>query len=248
MSGCAWLLTLALTVAVFLFLRLKPPSSPPDLGPLPGTYQYFREIDFHSQSHRLGAVSHCDARFALDRALDNDEIRATLEALLSSYATTMRTLNVQTWLAHGTLLGWYWNRKLLPWDTDIDVQMSGTDLVALAAKHNFTEFEYPLPRTASTRTYLLDINPHHSITSLKDVANKIDARWIDQTNGKYVDITAMHHDERDAATGQVTSMFCKDGHRYKVTQDPAVNALQVLADVLGRCKTSSLLSVQNSRE
>lgn len=214
----AWLLSLGVIVAVFFFLRSKLQNVPPDLSPLPGTYQYFRDIDFHSQSHTLGAVSHCDARFALDRALDNEEIRVTFKALLSSYATTMRTLHVKTWLAHGTLLGWFWNRKLLPWDTDIDVQISGTDLVALASKHNFTEFEYPLAGTASTRSYLLDVNPHHSIVSLKDVANKIDARWIDQTNGKYIDITALHHGDSDAATGQVTSLFCKDGHRYEVTQ------------------------------
>ncbi|KAK5096711.1 mannosyltransferase [Exophiala xenobiotica] len=127
----------------------------------------------------------------------------------------MRELSAETWMAHGTLLGWHWNRKLLPWDTDIDVQMSERDLAKLAVKHNMTEFEYPLPRSASTRSYILDVNPHFSIVSFRDVANRIDGRWIDKTNGKFIDITALHVDEGDAVPGQPLSVFCKDGHQYE---------------------------------
>ncbi|KAK5093986.1 hypothetical protein LTS08_008770 [Lithohypha guttulata] len=78
-----------------------------------------------------------------------------------------------------------------------------------------TEFEYAQPKTASTRTYLLDINPHHSVVSLRDVANRIDGRWIDTTNGKFIDITALHFDEVGAVQGRASPMFCKDGHRYE---------------------------------
>ncbi|KAK5069407.1 mannosyltransferase [Lithohypha guttulata] len=127
----------------------------------------------------------------------------------------MDELGVETWMAHGRLLGWYWNRKLLPWDTDLDVQMSEQGITQLAAKHNMTEFEYPLPTTTATRTYLLDISPHHSVVSLRDVANRIDGRWIDTTNGKFIDITAVHFDNVNTIPGGAFLMFCKDGHRYE---------------------------------
>ena len=211
-----WFLAVFLFVVILLLFYLKQQSPPPNLPPLPGTYQYFKERDFYSKTHKLGAVSHCDSRFALDHALGNDEIRTTLKGLIDSYATTMRKLDAETWLAHGTLLGWYWNRKLMPWDTDIDVQMPARDIAKLAVKYNMTEYVHPSPETGSSRRYLLDINPHYSIISFRDVANRIDGRWIDQTNGKFIDITAMHSDEVDSVPGPLTPMFCKDGHRYEV--------------------------------
>ena len=34
---------------------------------------------------------------------------------------------------HGTLLGWYWNRKVMPWDSDLDVMVSEKSLHFLAS-------------------------------------------------------------------------------------------------------------------
>lgn len=218
------------------------------MPPLPGTYQYFKETDFHSKSHRLGAVSHCDTRFGLDRALDEDEVRETLKALLGSYAATMRQLGVETWIAHGTLLGWYWNQKLLPWDTDIDAQIPYQDLVRLATNYNMTVFRHHSLDTDSVRSFLLDVNPHHSIVSPEDVANKIDGRWIDRTNGKFIDITALHQDERVTVKKDVTSLFCKDGHRYNVSGLLSCGGDKVMADQLTRTKTFILSRCRRSRE
>ena len=155
-------------------------------------------------------MSHCDARFAPKQKLGVDKTRRSLKALLDSYVATMQELNIDTWIAHGTLLGWYWNRKLLPWDTDLDVQMSSAGIASLAISHNMTKYRF------SSRTYLLDINPHYSIVSTRDVANKIDARWIDTTTGKFIDITAVHRDTLDTSGGSSEMLFCKDGHQYKV--------------------------------
>jgi hypothetical protein len=133
----------------------------------------------------------------------------------------MRDLRAETWIAHGTLLGWHWNQKFLPWDNDIDVQMSVETLAGLAP-HNMSEYHYPVAGEARPRVYLLDINPHYTIASTRDVANKIDARWIDTTNGKYIDITVVH-----ASPGKTEHIpfdqdvfFCKDGHRYRVRTRP----------------------------
>jgi len=196
------------------------------LGPavsLPGTYQYFHETDFHRTTKLFGAVSHCDARFARANSPEIDEVRASLRALLKTYIVTMEDLKIETWLAHGALLGWYWNRRLLPWDTDLDVQVSAEGIALLARSHNMTEYRYTVSDGEAPRTYLLDINPHHVITSGADVANKIDARWIDTTDGKFIDITAVHRVDVDGVAGGVKmsssekkKLFCKDGHQYKV--------------------------------
>ncbi|KAK0103683.1 hypothetical protein ONS95_005693 [Cadophora gregata] len=169
------------------------------------TYPYFTEIDVRSKSHLIGAISHIDSRFGSgSEPLSVIELQATLVTLFRSYTKTMDNVGVETWLAHGTLLGHHWGRKMLPWDTDIDVQVSMSTLIALAATYNGTQYQH------EGRTYLLDINPRYSIVSRADVSNKIDARWIDMNNGKYIDITALHQNESNPHL-----LFCKDGHEYE---------------------------------
>jgi hypothetical protein len=185
---------------------------------MPGTYQYFTEKNFEYHTHRFGAVSHCDPRFAPSEALSIDETKRVLLNLLKSYAATMRNLQMQTWIAHGTLLGWHWNQKFLPWDNDIDVQVSAETMRKMVS-YNMTEYSFPSTAEITPRRYLLDINPHYTIASFKDVANKIDGRWIDTSNGKYIDITAVHVSagpSKDTTIAQ-GMLFSKDGHQYGVS-------------------------------
>ncbi|KAL9620621.1 MAG: hypothetical protein Q9160_004875 [Pyrenula sp. 1 TL-2023] len=202
-------------IALLLFIVFRSKRAPPPLPPLPGTYQYFAETDFHNADHHFGGVSHCDSRFVPVRPPEISEVRKSLHTLLQSYVATMDELKVESWISHGALLGWYWNRKLLPWDTDLDVQMSAESLGFLAKSHNMTEYRYPSSGEDSSRKYLLDINPHYSIVSQLDVANKIDGRWIDTTDGKFIDITAVHIDPSEANRGKSRMLHCKDGHKYK---------------------------------
>ncbi|EXJ60280.1 hypothetical protein A1O7_04432 [Cladophialophora yegresii CBS 114405] len=129
----------------------------------------------------------------------------------------MKDLGVETWIGHGTLLGWYWNQRVLPWDNDIDVQMTMETLSRLAAR-NMSEYHYPAGSADqdTPRTYLLEINPHYRTVSTRDVANKIDGRWIDTTNGKYIDITAVHVSAGKAEHTPFDQgvLFSKEGHRY----------------------------------
>ncbi|KAI1106782.1 LicD family-domain-containing protein [Jackrogersella minutella] len=65
------------------------------------------------------------------------------------------------------------------------------------------------------KTYLLDINRHHTDLDRGNGANVIDARWIDVSNGLYIDITGLA--ERDpAASPGVWS--CKNGHLYRTSE------------------------------
>ncbi|KAK5290201.1 mannosyltransferase [Exophiala xenobiotica] len=146
------------------------------------TYQYFSEINFEYHTHSFGAISHCDPRYEPTQPPTIEETKKTLSAMMKSYAVTMSDLRAETWIAHGTLLGWHWNQKFLPWDSDIDVQM-GVETLAGLVFRNISEYRYPVAGEDRPRVYLLDINPHYTITSTRDVANKIDARWIDTTNG-----------------------------------------------------------------
>ncbi|KAH7323564.1 LicD family-domain-containing protein [Rhexocercosporidium sp. MPI-PUGE-AT-0058] len=201
-----WLLLLVPCVFVYHTTKTESHSLQPLRAPEPmsNTYQYFTEIDVYSKSKLVGAISHVDSRFGLrSEPLGVNDLQSTLVALFKSYTKTMEDLGIETWLAHGTLLGHHWGRKILPWDTDIDVQVSMTTLRYLATKYNGTQYQH------KSSTYLLDINPHYSIVSTADVSNKIDARWIDMNCGKYIDITSVHQNESTPSL-----LFCKDHHQY----------------------------------
>lgn len=144
----------------------------------------------------------------------------------------MSQLHIETWLMHGSLLGWWWNRKIMPWDGDIDVQMSLESMNRLAAYHNMTIHEFTVPYAAKrfrdsreelkvdrsdsgiSRAYLLEVNPNYINSSTADRLNRIDARWIDTETGLFIDITTLRPDIEAATNGKVGRMICKDGHRY----------------------------------
>ena len=135
-------------VLYFLFWR---DSSPPYLAPMPGTYQYFKEVDFRYHTKLFGGISHCDSRYAPTQPPSINETRQTLSGLLDSFAATMREVDVEFWIARGTLLGWYWNEKFLPWDNDVNVQMSFETLSSLVS-YNMTEFQHAMAGGETTRT------------------------------------------------------------------------------------------------
>ena len=46
------------------------------------------------------------------RVLRDDERKIHLVALIQTYLSTMADLGAETWIMHGTLMGWWWNRKV----------------------------------------------------------------------------------------------------------------------------------------
>lgn len=86
--------------------------------------------------------THYDLRF-YQGLIPYAEHRAVLRDLIRSYIVAFRdTMALETWLAHGSLLGWWWNGRVMPWDYDVDVQVSVQTLRVLAAKWNGTRFGY----------------------------------------------------------------------------------------------------------
>lgn len=166
--------------------------------------KYFHESTFSS---------HYDVRFG-QRQLHYYEQRRHLSALVRSYLSMMGGIGAETWLMHGSLLGWYWNRKIMPWDSDIDVQITEKSMQHLAEFYNMTVHRFNLPNEGHTRDYLLEINPNWANPSTTDSNNKIDARWLDMTTGLYVDITTLRRDLQAEASGTKGALMCKDKHRY----------------------------------
>jgi len=175
----------------------------------PKTPKYFREPGGSL------ARSHYDIRYFKDE-VPYSEHRVVLRDLIRSYLTVLHEKGVETWIAHGTLLGWWWNGQIMPWDYDLDVQVTNHTLQWLGYNLNRTEFAYNAtspddPKTTIPKAYLLDINPHHVDITRGDGQNIIDARWIDMDNGAFIDITGVR--EREADKPGVWS--CKNKHRYK---------------------------------
>lgn len=47
-----------------------------------------------------------------DHTLRYEEQKTNLTLLMQSYLASMADLGAETWIIHGTLLGWWWNRKV----------------------------------------------------------------------------------------------------------------------------------------
>ena len=195
-----------IVLAIFVLYFQRAPHSEPSRNP-----RYFQEIIQQSQTRHTGANTHFDARYATQQEkLTPVETHTHLLSLLKSFAAFSDEHDLEFWIAHGTLLGWCWNQELLPWDTDVDVQVSAPTLTAMARDLNGSI--YPSVPMRHQRLYALDVNPFWNDTSAEDTANRIDARWIDMVTGRFLDITAVH-----AESGEDREMlYCKDGHRYKV--------------------------------
>jgi hypothetical protein len=54
---------------------------------------------------------HYDGRFA-DHKLPDEERIPHLTAMMQTYLATMSDIGAETWIMHGTLLGWWWNEKV----------------------------------------------------------------------------------------------------------------------------------------
>ena len=141
----------------------------------------------------------------------------------------MSDIGAETWIIHGTLLGWWWNRKvgsptshhitilspnrttqILPWDSDIDVQMTNNTVHMLASYYNMTIHSFK-NSDDKKRDYMLEVNPKYTDPSYDDTLNVIDARWIDIETGLFIDITAVR--PHQSKKGIVCS---KDKHEERV--------------------------------
>lgn len=149
---------------------------------------------FH-EAHLLNDTAgfHFDWRFFKKAKFNDYEHKLILHRLARAWLGFCHSAKLTSWLAHGTLLGWYWNGLNFPWDEDIDVQMTAKSLYLLAKHFNQSiVIDYSNHDTDTmTYQYFIDVNPQFMNVASDDSANVIDARFIDMSSGMYVDITAL---------------------------------------------------------
>lgn len=216
------LLRLATVASTALNLAVATAASvPPGSGlPLTEEHQQQQPVDT-KYFHEPGAgeiLGHYDIRYYSGNPVDYEEKRDTLQHLIRSYLATFRENNIETWLAHGTLLGWWWNGKIMPWDWDLDTQVSESTLLWLGENMNMTTHTYKFKTDSgneTSRQYLLDVNPYARERVRGDGQNVIDARWIDLRNGLFIDITGLSETQPEDRPGVWS---CKNYHRYKTRE------------------------------
>jgi LicD family len=104
--------------------------------------------------------------------------------------------------------------QVLPWDTDLDVQVTESTMHYLANYYNMTVHRYVDSESSDIKEYLLEINPNYVNRSRLDQYNLIDARWVDTSTGLFIDITAVAKNYTHPIEG---TLSCKDGHDYIVS-------------------------------
>ncbi|KAK2048146.1 hypothetical protein LZ31DRAFT_490625 [Colletotrichum somersetense] len=144
-----------------------------------------------SYFHEASFSARYDERFA-SKPLNQTAERDALKVLVQTYLATLNDLGVQTWLMHGSLLGWWWNKQMLPWDSNADVQVTKQGIKFLAAYYNMTTHYYKYSSIPNGRFFQLEVNPNyvHRDKEAVDEGNEADARWIDMDSGLFIDVTA----------------------------------------------------------
>lgn len=184
-------------------------------------------------------LRHYDSRFFKGVVEPADRVES-LTDMIRAYLQFFQENSLETWIAHGTLLGWWWNGKvrpsfdarmsrsglskigtnpgeraqILPWDWDLDTQVSSNTLIYLSECLNQTVYNYTgsKPGNGRKRQYLLDVNPASQDRHRGDGQNVIDARWTDISNGIYTDITGISELNYDTEPGVLSD---KNFHQYR---------------------------------
>ncbi len=98
-----------------------PPSTIPEPAATPSLDEINQNKYFHEPGgHEPGAddrLGHYDTRY-FHGLVSFDERTETLTHMVRAYLTTFQKLGLETWIAHGTLLGWWWNGKVGKRNTD----------------------------------------------------------------------------------------------------------------------------------
>ncbi|KAI9348169.1 LicD family-domain-containing protein [Obelidium mucronatum] len=132
---------------------------------------------------------------------DINIVNYSLITMLAAWSEFAERERIVWWISHGELLGWFWNAKLLPWDTDLDIQVSTAQLLRLI------EFNQTLIRDR----FLIDINPNLICRTFQE-NNVIDARVVDTESGYMIDITGL---SMVLESKNLTSLYCKSPHSYQ---------------------------------
>lgn len=156
--------------------------------------KFFKEAKLLNGIDQNWLGEHYDWRFFNGITIGMEEQLISLHRLIKNYLNFTRQHGLITWIAHGSLLSWYWNGISFPWDTDIDVQMPIVDLLKLGRDYNQTLVVENLlnnDKFSGMGKYFIDVGSSLTHRSKGNGMNNIDARFIDVDTGLYIDITGL---------------------------------------------------------
>lgn len=182
-----------------------------------------------------GIGDHYDWRFFNGIHYNLYEQTLSLHHMVRVFLSFCRKVGINTWVAHGSLLLWYWDGMAFPWDNDIDVQMPIYDLHKLSLHFNQTLIVEDA--NDGYGRYFLDCGTFIALRDKGNGNNNIDARFIDVDTGLYIDITGL------AVSKEATPDRYKGGLRKEWNKDtPAFETNSELEIYNCRNKHFSLLS------
>lgn len=157
--------------------------------------KYFSEAKLLRKEPDWALGGHYDWKFFNGLINYTDKTQPALHGLIKAWLRFTNSNDFSAWIAHGSLLSWYWNAEGFPWDNDIDVQMPIEDLHRLSRDFNqsiIVDFGYD-GVTGETRygRYFMDCSTFITKRERGNGKNNIDARFIDLDTGLYIDITGM---------------------------------------------------------
>ncbi|ODV77274.1 uncharacterized protein CANTADRAFT_27165 [Suhomyces tanzawaensis NRRL Y-17324] len=157
--------------------------------------KYFSEAKIVQKESSWELGGHYDWRFFNGIINYTDSQPPVLFGLLRAWLRFTNANNFSTWIAHGSLLSWYWNGMAFPWDNDIDVQMPVDELHRMARSFNqsiIVDFgDDATSQEIRYGRYFLDVGTFITQRMSGNGYNNIDARFIDIDTGLYIDITGL---------------------------------------------------------
>ena len=119
---------------------------------------------------------HLDVRYG-KKNLSQQIIRTQLKNLLKQTVNIFKKVDIPCIIMHGSLIGWYFGKKILPWDDDIDIVILEEYREKLKTLNGF-----------QNNKILIEVNPVID-TIKRDINNIIEARVICKITGVFIDIT-----------------------------------------------------------
>ena len=155
---------------------------------------------------------HLDLQYG-KKKLNKNDIHKELKFLLKESTQLFEKNNIKAIIMHGSLIGWYFNKKILNWDDDIDISIADEKSIKNLLKLDRYQ----------TKDFIIKINPNYKNRNINDRRNVIDARIISKRNGVFIDITFL---------SQLNNYIinCKSPHYYKKT-----NIFPLKKDIFENC-------------
>jgi phosphorylcholine metabolism protein LicD len=145
--------------------------------------------------HEMKNNAHYDLQYG--KIVNNDILLLTLKFLLEELSKICDKNDIKIIIMHGSLIGWYFNKSILPYDNDIDVCILEEDIIKFIKCDKLENDDY-----------IIKVNPNFINRNPNDRDNVIDARIISKKCGLFIDITFLTSFENN------NYFNCKSPHYY----------------------------------